>query len=70
MVNSCGECEPCKISHEQFCERGFVSTYNDKDYFHNDEITYGGYSNNIVVSEKFAITVPKDAPIEKVAPLL
>lgn len=70
MVNSCGECEPCKISHEQFCERGFVSTYNDRDYFHNDEVTYGGYSNNIVVSEKFAITVPKDAPRNKVAPLL
>ena len=70
MVNSCGECEPCKISHEQFCERGFVSTYNDKDYFHDDEVTYGGYSNNIVVSEKFAVTVPKDAPLEKVAPLL
>ena len=63
MVNSCGECEPCKISHEQFCERGFVSTYNDKDYFHDDEVTYGGYSNNIVVSEKFAVTVPKDAPL-------
>lgn len=70
MVNSCGECEACKISHEQFCERGFVATYNSKDYFHDNEVTYGGYSNNIVVSEKFAITVPKDAPLEKVAPLL
>ena len=71
MVNSCGECEACKRSHEQFCERGqTVLTYDCKDHFHNDEPTYGGYSNNIVVSEKFAITVPKDAPMEKVAPLL
>ncbi|MEI0448050.1 NAD(P)-dependent alcohol dehydrogenase [Brachyspira intermedia] len=71
MVNSCGECEACKRSHEQFCERGqTVLTYDCKDHFHDNEPTYGGYSNNIVVSEKFAITVPKDAPMEKVAPLL
>ena len=58
MVNSCGECEACKRSHEQFCERGqTVLTYDCKDHFHNDEPTYGGYSNNIVVSEKFAINV-------------
>ena len=47
-----------------------VFTYNSKDVFHNDENTYGGYSNNIVLSEKFAIKVPKNAQIDKVAPLL
>ncbi|PAF53568.1 alcohol dehydrogenase [Helicobacter sp. 13S00482-2] len=71
MVNSCGECEACKRSQEQFCERGqCVFTYNNLDCFHNNEPTYGGYSNNIVLSEKFAIKVPKNAQIEKVAPLL
>lgn len=70
MVNSCGECEPCKASHEQFCERRAVFTYNCKDYIHDDEPTYGGYSNNIVVSERFAVTVPQNAPLDKVAPLL
>lgn len=71
MVNSCGECEACKRSHEQFCERGqCVFTYNAYDCFHNSEVTYGGYSNNIVVSEKFAIQVPINAPLEKVGPLL
>ena len=71
MINSCGECEACKRSQEQFCENGkTIYTYNSKDIFHNNEITYGGYSNNIVVSEKFAVCVPKDAPLEKVAPLL
>ncbi|QWU79784.1 zinc-dependent alcohol dehydrogenase [Campylobacter novaezeelandiae] len=71
MVNSCGECESCKNSQEQFCEQGkTVFTYNSKDCFHDNENTYGGYSNNIVVSEKFAVCVPKDAPLEKVAPLL
>lgn len=71
MVNSCGECEACRRSQEQFCERGqMVLTYNAKDCFHNNEVTYGGYSDNIVVSEKFAIQVPQNVPIEKIAPLL
>ncbi len=70
MVNSCGECEPCKASNEQYCERGMVATYDCHDYFHDNEPTYGGYSNNIVVSENFAINVPQDAPLDKVAPLL
>lgn len=71
MVNSCGECEACKISQEQFCENGkTIYTYNSRDIFHDNENTYGGYSNNIVVSEKFAVCVPKNAPLDKVAPLL
>lgn len=71
MVNSCGECEACKTSNEQFCMNGrTVFTYNSTDYFHGGEITYGGYSDNYVVSENFAIQVPKGAQIQKVAPLL
>lgn len=71
MVNSCGECDSCKASREQFCENGkMVLTYDCLDCFHNNEPTYGGYSNNIVLSEKFAIKVPQNAPLEKVAPLL
>ncbi len=71
MVNSCGECEACKKSHEQFCDNHkTVYTYNCKDAFHGGEVTHGGYSNNIVVSEKFAIKVPDNAPLEKIAPLL
>ena len=59
MVNSCGECEACKASLEQFCERKqTVYTYDCPDCFHNNEPTYGGYSNNIVVSERFAVNVP------------
>ncbi len=70
MVNSCGECDACKASKEQFCERRqTVFTYDCQDCFHQNRPTYGGYSNNIVVSEKFAICVPKNAPLEKVAPL-
>ncbi|PAF46165.1 alcohol dehydrogenase [Helicobacter sp. 12S02634-8] len=71
MVNSCGECAACKKSQEQFCENGkTVFTYDCLDYFHDNEPHYGGYSDKIVVSEKFGICVPKNAPLEKVAPLL
>ncbi|RDU60280.1 NAD(P)-dependent alcohol dehydrogenase [Helicobacter marmotae] len=71
MVNSCGECESCKASQEQFCENGkVVFTYDCLDCFHDNVPTYGGYANNIVLSEKFAIKVPPNAPLEKVAPLL
>ncbi|WP_299548076.1 NAD(P)-dependent alcohol dehydrogenase [uncultured Helicobacter sp.] len=69
MVNSCGECEACKRSQEQFCQK-CIFTYNCQDCFHNNEPTYGGYSNNIVVNEHFAVCVPQNAPLDKVAPLL
>lgn len=68
MVNSCGKCDACKASHEQFCERA-VFTYNCADHYHGG-FTYGGYSDNIVLSENFAIKVPANADLPKVAPLL
>jgi uncharacterized zinc-type alcohol dehydrogenase-like protein len=71
MVNSCGECEACKASQEQFCQQGkTVYTYNCPDFFHGGKITFGGYSSNIVVSQKFAIKFRANAPLDKVAPLL
>ena len=69
MVNSCGECDYCEKGMEQFCEKGAVFTYGSPDKYHGNVITQGGYSNNIVLSEDFAIKVPANAPIEKVAPL-
>lgn len=71
MVNSCGECEACKRSEEQFCQNAkTVFTYNSKDVFHGGINTYGGYSNNYVLGEDFALKVPKNADIAKVALLL
>lgn len=70
MVNSCGECEYCKKGEEQYCLKGNVGTYASVDYFHNNEITQGGYSNKIVVAENFALKIPKNADLKRVAPLL
>ncbi len=68
LVNSCGKCEHCQKGEEQYCDKR-VLTYAAKDIFHDNELTQGGYSSNIVLSEKFAIKIPENAPLEKVAPL-
>ena len=70
MVNSCGECESCLDNLEQYCLNRAVFTYGSRDRFHDNEITQGGYSDNIVVSEDFAILIPDNAELDKIAPLL
>ena len=70
MVNSCGHCSSCDIHKEQFCENGTTFTYNSPDKYHGGEPTMGGYSNNIVVSERFAVSIPHYADLKRVAPLL
>lgn len=71
MVNGKCGCAACSQDLEQYCEEGkTVFTYDCPDCFHDGEPTYGGYSDNIVVRDEFAICVPKDADLAKVAPLL
>lgn len=69
LVNSCGHCDYCKEGLEQYCKEA-VLTYHDHDQFHDHETTQGGYSNNIVLTENFAIKIPENADLKKVAPLL
>ncbi len=68
LVDSCMECHPCKIDMEQFCVKPSVQTYNAKDYEGN--ITFGGYSSNIVVSEHYVHTISPKLELAAVAPLL
>lgn len=70
IINSCGVCDFCKAGQQQLCEKGMVGTYASVDYKHNNEITQGGYSNNYVISENYAIKIPKTADMKRVAPLL
>ena len=70
IINACGQCDACKKGEEQFCEKGMIGTYASIDYLHNNEITQGGYANNYVVSENYAIKIPKNADMKRVAPLL
>jgi uncharacterized zinc-type alcohol dehydrogenase-like protein len=69
MVDSCRECTNCKQGLEQYCETGFVGTYNSRE-LKTKEVTYGGYSNQIVTHEDFVLNVSEDLPLEGVAPLL
>lgn len=70
MIGSCRECEACQHDLEQYCEDGAVMTYHGIDRFNGNEHTQGGYSDTYVVAEDFAIKVPADADIKRVAPLL
>ena len=69
MVDSCRECEPCKAGLEQLCEAGPTWTYNSPDKKHGGT-TYGGYADNIVMDEAFALRVPKSLDLAAAAPLL
>jgi uncharacterized zinc-type alcohol dehydrogenase-like protein len=68
LVDSCGECEYCKSGEEQFCTKGAVLTYNSRDY--DGQPTYGGYSRQVVVDERFVVTVPDAIELADAAPLL
>ena len=71
MVNSCMKCESCKNGEEQHCETtGMVGTYGTPEKSSPTGITQGGYSNNIVVTEHFAIKIPKNIELQYAAPLL
>lgn len=72
MVDSCRTCSSCKDDLEQFCEKGAVFTYNGIDK-QDQSTTYGGYSQKIIVDEKFVLHVPKEfkeKDLPGVAPLL
>ena len=69
IVDSCRHCAPCKRGEEQYCEEGVTLTYASKDRV-DGSITMGGYSNNYVVDERFAHTVPANLDLAGVAPLL
>jgi len=70
LVDSCQHCEPCEEGLEQFCDHGFTGTYNfptaDAPGY-----TLGGYSQRIVVSDRFVLKInhPKEQ-LAAVAPLL
>jgi uncharacterized zinc-type alcohol dehydrogenase-like protein len=69
IVSSCGECHNCKVEkQQQFCERGAVETYNGR--FPDGTVTYGGYSENIVVDEAYTLKVSPKLSLAAVAPLL
>jgi uncharacterized zinc-type alcohol dehydrogenase-like protein len=69
MVDSCRNCEHCKEGEEQYCIPGMTLTYNSNDKILGG-ITYGGYSQSIVVDENYVLHVPDKKNLAAVAPLL
>jgi uncharacterized zinc-type alcohol dehydrogenase-like protein len=69
LVDSCMECDQCLKGEEQFCRRERTLTYNGRDKLTGD-VTYGGYSNHIVVREAFVLRVPDALDAARAAPLL
>lgn len=68
MVDSCGTCPDCQEGLEQYCPT-FTLTYNSPDP-HTGAMTYGGYSNRIVVDERFVLRISDKLHLPAVAPLL
>ena len=69
MVDSCRTCAHCSKGLEQYCQSGPVLTYNGPDK-HSGGVTYGGYSDRIVVDEAFVLRVSEKANLAATAPLL
>ncbi|HMS82183.1 MAG TPA: NAD(P)-dependent alcohol dehydrogenase [Nitrospira sp.] len=68
MVDSDHTCRECAAGVEQFCPNA-VFTYNSPDK-HLNGVTYGGYSDSIVVDERFVLRVPANLDLAGAAPLL
>ena len=68
MVDSDRTCPECKAGLEQFCPN-FTLTYNFPDK-HLGGVTYGGYSDSIVVDQRFVLRVPSSLKLAGAAPLL
>jgi uncharacterized zinc-type alcohol dehydrogenase-like protein len=68
LVDSDGTCPHCQVNLEQFCQNA-IYTYNSPDR-HLGGVTYGGYSDSIVVDERFVLRVPAHLYLAGAAPLL
>jgi len=68
LVDSDRTCPECQAGLEQFCPN-FTLTYNFPDK-HTGSVTYGGYSDSIVVDERFVLRVPSNLDLAAAAPLL
>ena len=69
MVDSCGTCPECHDGLEQYCEHFPTFTYNGEDK-HLGGMTFGGYSERVVVKESFVLKVSDKLDLAAVAPLL
>lgn len=72
IVNSCGECENCLDGDDHFCQgpTGPLLTFGEADPYTPGSFTQGGYSREIVTTEKFVYRIPENLDKAAAAPLL
>jgi len=71
-VDSCGICDMCKKTLYLYCQNGYTFIYNSVDKY-TGNINYGGFSNIIIVNEKFIVHVPENLlsfGLPSIAPLI
>lgn len=69
LVDACETCASCQEGLENYCEHGNTGTYNSPDK-RSGGLTYGGYSEKIVVKENFVLRIPDNIDPAAAAPLL
>src|SRR4051812_14029208 len=69
LVDSDHTCPNCREGLEQFCPNQ-VLTYGSPDRHKTAPVTYGGYSDSIVVDERFVVRIPGNLDLAAAAPLL
>jgi uncharacterized zinc-type alcohol dehydrogenase-like protein len=69
FVDSCRTCSPCQAGEEQYGQKRVSFSYNSTEQ-DGKTPTYGGYSSQIVVDEKYALKISPSLDLKAVAPLL
>jgi uncharacterized zinc-type alcohol dehydrogenase-like protein len=69
MVDACCNCNSCNRDMEQYCDEGMTGTYNglERD---GKTVAQGGYSSDIVVKDRFVVSISRSLNMAAVAPLL
>ena len=71
MIDSCKHCAACDADEEQFCENGFLLTYNGADAREPTGHTLGGFAENIISHERFVLKISHQPDqLAAAAPLL
>ncbi len=69
FIDSCRTCASCVAGLQQYCESGMTGTYNTRER-DGKTVAYGGYSNNFVINQDYAVHIPDNLDMAGVAPLL
>lgn len=73
-IDCCSDCKQCNTGSEQYCDKGWVPTYNGPKKYgratgNPDVRTLGGYTSSVTVHENFVFLIPEGMPLERCAPI-